>query len=152
MSQTKEMSFDFTKHFQEENSEHELTTFNKEQEIQDVHLQKSYSVDVSYLKQFVPVLKPKKPFYHSANVTEFSLDTDSDCENFDEEVPQIQKSKSYDKCTNDTITVSSILKQKCKNMKCSQLVFKHLSKKNVAIVENTSDDCKDTDSSDDDSY
>ena len=149
-----------SQHFQEEKSEHELTTLNKEQDLQDIScLTKSHSVVVSYPKQFVPVLKPKKPLYHSTNVAKFSLDTDSDCEDSDKEVPQFQKSKSYDtrnkqsdyKYTNDTNIVSHILNNKQGKKTCSQLVFKHLSKRNVAIIENINDD-KDTDSSDDDSY
>ena len=146
--------------FQEENFEHELTTLNKEQDLQDMsYLIKSHSVVVSYPKQFVPVLKPKKLLYHSTNVAKFSLDTDSDCEDSDKEVPQIEKSTSYEtrnkqnehKYTNDTTTVCHILNQKQGKTTCSHLVFKHLSKRNIAIIENINDD-KDTDSSDDDSY
>ena len=94
MSQTNDILFFFPRRFQQENTETEIIKLNKEHDLKDISLlQKSHSVVVSYPKQFVPVLKPKKPLYHSTNVAGFSLD----CDNFGENDSQLQRAKSYDK-------------------------------------------------------
>ena len=94
MSVTKDVLFFFPRRFQQERYEAEIKKLNKEKEPRDIsRLTKSYSVIVSYPKQFVPVLKPKKSCYSSINVGEFSLEKSSDCDRLDEKAPQIQKSK-----------------------------------------------------------
>lgn len=173
MAQRKDILFFFPRRFQSERYEKEIKKLDKERDLKEVsHLPKSYSAIVSFPKQFVPVLKPKKPLCSSVTIGQFSLDKKPDCENSDKNEIRIKKSKSYEKKKNCKLNeyttrtekkskddhqssinpyeIFHILNANEKHSRCSQMVLKHLYQRNDIIIEHLNDDCKDNESSDDD--